>query len=152
MTADNDWLLGPNAVEAQLETDPTRILEILVEDGKRNPRVDGLVQQLRGLGIAVQRIPRAQFDKRVGSDRHQGIAARWRLPEGLDENDLLALVEKATLPGQRTVAGTLATLPQRALDENVQAPALIVVGSVVELHRDFDWFERRPEARCAVSA
>ena len=98
MSSDMDWLLGPNAVEAQLETDPTRILEILVEDGKRNPRVDGLVQQLRELGIAVQRIPRAQFDKRVGSDRHQGIAARWRLPEGLDENDLLALVEKATTP------------------------------------------------------
>ena len=98
MSTESDWLLGPNAVEAQLETDPTRILEILVEDGKRNPRVDGLVQQLRGLGIAVQRIPRAQFDKRVGSDRHQGIAARWRLPEGLDENDLLVLVEKATTP------------------------------------------------------
>lgn len=47
-----------------------------------------------GWGFAVQRIARAQFDKRVGSDRHQGIAARWRLPEGLDENDLLALVEK----------------------------------------------------------
>lgn len=98
MSAESDWLLGPNAVEAQLETDPSRILEILVEDGKRNPRVDALVQQLRQLGIAVQRIPRPQFDKRVGSDRHQGIAARWRLPEGLDEDDLLVLIEKATTP------------------------------------------------------
>lgn len=98
MSNESDWLLGPNAVEAQLQTDPTRILEILVEDGKRNPRVDTLVQQARQLGIAVQRVARAQFDKRVGSDRHQGIAARWRLPEGLDENDLLALIEAASAP------------------------------------------------------
>jgi 23S rRNA (guanosine2251-2'-O)-methyltransferase len=98
MSTESDWLLGPNAVEAQLETDPTRILEILVEDGKRNARVDALVQRFRDLGIAVQRTPRAAFDKRVGSDRHQGIAARWRLPEGLDENDLLALIEKSTGP------------------------------------------------------
>lgn len=98
MSSESDWLLGPNAVEAQLETDPTRILEILVEDGKRNARVDALVQRFRDLGIAVQRISRAQFDKRVGSDRHQGIAARWRLPEGLDENDLLALIENSNGP------------------------------------------------------
>jgi len=81
-----------------------------------------------------------------------GMICRELIAHGMAPDMPAALVEKATLPGQRTVAGTLATLPQRALDENVQAPALIVVGSVVELHRDFDWFERRPEARRAVSA
>ncbi len=98
MSADSDWLLGPNAVEAQLEADPTRILEVLVEDGKRNPRVDVLAERVRKLGIALQRCPRAQLDKRVASDRHQGIAARWRLPESLDEADLLALIEKSNTP------------------------------------------------------
>ena len=98
MSADSDWLLGPNAVEAQLETDPTRILEVLVEDGKRNPRVDALAERVRRLDIALQRVPRAQLDKRVASDRHQGIAARWRLPESLDEADLLGLIEKASAP------------------------------------------------------
>ncbi|GMU44901.1 MAG: 23S rRNA (guanosine(2251)-2'-O)-methyltransferase RlmB [Xanthomonadales bacterium] len=98
MSADNDWLLGPNAVEAQLEADPTRILEALVEDGRRNPRVDVLLQRLKQAGIAVARCARAQMDKRVGSDRHQGIAARWRLPEALDEADLLRLVEQASAP------------------------------------------------------
>lgn len=98
MSNETDWLLGPNAVEAQLDSDPSRILEVIVEDGKRNPRVDALVQRLRELGVAVQRAPRVQLDKRVASDRHQGIAARWRLPEGLDENDLVALIEKASAP------------------------------------------------------
>lgn len=98
MSADNDWLLGPNAVEAQLESDPSRILEVLVEDGKRNARVDGLAQRLKQAGIAVQRVPRAQLDKRVASDRHQGIAARWRLPEALDEADLVRMIEAAAMP------------------------------------------------------
>ena len=47
MSTESDWLLGPNAVEAQLETDPSRILEIVVEDGKRSARVDALVQRFR---------------------------------------------------------------------------------------------------------
>jgi 23S rRNA (guanosine2251-2'-O)-methyltransferase len=98
MSVDTDWLLGPNALEAQLDADPTRILEVIVEDGKRSPRVDGLIERLRQSGIAIQRIARAQLDKRVGGDRHQGIAARWRLPEALDESDLIALVEKSTKP------------------------------------------------------
>jgi len=98
MSVDTDWLLGPNALEAQLDADPTRILEALVEDGKRSARVEALVARLRKLGIAVQSSPRAQLDKRVASDRHQGIAARWRLPEALDESDLVALVEKSATP------------------------------------------------------
>ena len=98
MSTDTDWLLGPNALEAQLDADPTRILEVIVEDGKRSPRVDGLIERLRQSGIAIQRVARAQLDKRVGGDRHQGIAARWRLPEALDESDLIAMVEKSTQP------------------------------------------------------
>lgn len=93
-----DWLLGPNAVEAQLDADPTRILEVLVEDGKRNPRVEALAERVRRMGIAVQRQPRPNMDKRVANDRHQGIAARWRLPEPLDEADLLRLIEEQSEP------------------------------------------------------
>lgn len=98
MSNDSDWLLGPNALEAQLDADPTRILEVIVEDGKRSARVDGLIERVRQSGIAIQRIARAQLDERVGGDRHQGIAARWRLPEALDESDLIAMVEHATAP------------------------------------------------------
>lgn len=94
--SDADWLLGPNAVEAQLDSDPTRLLEVVVEDGKRNARVDALVERARKLGIAVQRHARGVLDKRAGGDRHQGLIARWRPPEALDENDLLRLIEQSS--------------------------------------------------------
>ena len=44
-----------------------------------------------------------------------------------------ALVENATRPEQRCVAGTLATLPALAREDAVKAPALLVIGGVVEL-------------------
>lgn len=94
----NDWLLGPNAVEAQLDSDPGRILEVVVEDGRRNPRVEALVERCRALDLAVQQVSRASLDKRVGSDRHQGLAARSRLPDALDETDLIRMIENSAEP------------------------------------------------------
>ena len=43
-------------------------------------------------------------------------------------------VEQATLPAQRTIVGTVQTLPTLALVHQVSAPALIFIGGVVALH------------------
>jgi uroporphyrin-III C-methyltransferase / precorrin-2 dehydrogenase / sirohydrochlorin ferrochelatase len=62
-----------------------------------------------------------------------------------------ALVEKATLPGQRVVEGTLATLPQRAAAEGIRPPALLIVGEVVRLRRSLAWYEGERFSRpCAA--
>jgi len=45
-----------------------------------------------------------------------------------------AVVERATLPEQRTIVGTLQSLPALAQEQRVCSPALIVIGSVVSLH------------------
>ena len=44
------------------------------------------------------------------------------------------MVERATLPGQRSIVGSVQTLPTLALVHGVQAPALILIGGVVSLH------------------
>lgn len=90
-----DWLLGPNAIEAQLADDPSRLLEVLVEQGRRTARIEALLQGLKRHGVAVSSVPRETLDKRAGGERHQGIAARFRLPESLDDGDLPALLESA---------------------------------------------------------
>ncbi len=46
------------------------------------------------------------------------------------------LIERATLPDQRTVIGTLATLPELARRHDVRAPALIMIGTVVSVQRE----------------
>lgn len=56
----------------------------------------------------------------------------------------VALIEWGTYPRQRTVTGVLSTICARCADEDVQAPAVIVVGAVAALHDPLNWFERRP--------
>jgi uroporphyrin-III C-methyltransferase len=55
---------------------------------------------------------------------------------GLAGETPAAIIERATLPDQRTVVGTLATLPELARRHAVRAPALIVIGTVVTLQRE----------------
>ncbi|MDH5538097.1 MAG: uroporphyrinogen-III C-methyltransferase [Rhizobacter sp.] len=55
---------------------------------------------------------------------------------GLDAQTPAAVIERATLPGQRTLVGNLQNLPDLARQQGVRAPALIVIGSVVSLHHE----------------
>jgi uroporphyrin-III C-methyltransferase/precorrin-2 dehydrogenase/sirohydrochlorin ferrochelatase len=45
-----------------------------------------------------------------------------------------AVIERATFPEQRVIAGTLADLAERVAAADVRAPALLIVGEVVSLH------------------
>ena len=54
---------------------------------------------------------------------------------GLDAQTPAAVIERATLADQRTLVGTLQTLPAIAQQHQVRAPALIMIGSVVSLHQ-----------------
>jgi uroporphyrinogen III methyltransferase/synthase len=55
-----------------------------------------------------------------------------------------AAIEWGTYPRQRTITGTLSTLPALAREANVGAPSIVVVGDVVALRGELAWFDRRP--------
>jgi uroporphyrinogen III methyltransferase/synthase len=55
-----------------------------------------------------------------------------------------AAIERGTTARQRTVQATLAELPAVVQQANVQAPALVVLGDVVNLRDRLAWFEERP--------
>jgi uroporphyrinogen III methyltransferase/synthase len=63
---------------------------------------------------------------------------------GRDGDEPAAAVERGTMDGQRTVVATLGTLAEAVEREDVKAPALIVVGPVVERRETLAWLERRP--------
>lgn len=51
-----------------------------------------------------------------------------------------ALVERGTTEHQRLIAGTLESLPELVANEDVHAPTLLIVGDVVNLHKQLQWF------------
>ncbi|HCX15125.1 MAG TPA: uroporphyrinogen-III C-methyltransferase [Rhodospirillaceae bacterium] len=56
------------------------------------------------------------------------------LAEGLDAAWPVAVVEHATRPAQRIIVTTVADLPDALIRENVQSPALFIVGEVVRTY------------------
>jgi uroporphyrinogen III methyltransferase / synthase len=66
------------------------------------------------------------------------------LGEGLAPDTPVALVRWGTTPQQQTLEGTLASIADRVLETGFAAPAIIVIGDVVRLRGELNWFERRP--------
>jgi uroporphyrinogen III methyltransferase/synthase len=65
-----------------------------------------------------------------------------------------AVIERGTLPGQRTVVATLETIAERAAAEGIRPPSITLVGPVATLREEgLRWFEDRPLAgrRVAVT-
>jgi uroporphyrinogen III methyltransferase/synthase len=73
-----------------------------------------------------------------------GDNAKALIEAGRSAEEPAAAVERGTMEGQRTVIATLGTLAQAVESEQIGAPALIVVGPVVERRKTLAWLERRP--------
>ncbi|MCS4503473.1 uroporphyrinogen-III C-methyltransferase [Arhodomonas aquaeolei] len=59
---------------------------------------------------------------------------------GLAPGHPAAVVQRATLTGQRVVTGCLGDLVARVREAGLQPPSLVVLGEVVRLHDRLDWF------------
>ena len=70
--------------------------------------------------------------------------ARALIAAGRPADEPAAVVERGTLPGQRTVLATLATIADRAAEEGVKPPAVTVVGAVAAERARLAWLEDRP--------
>ena len=63
---------------------------------------------------------------------------------GRSPDEPVAVVERGTLPGQRTLVATLADVAERAERERIRAPAITLVGEVARLRGELAWLEARP--------
>lgn len=53
-----------------------------------------------------------------------------------------ALIERGTLPEQRVHVSTLEHLPQIVAEREIHAPTLLIIGDVVSLHKDLQWYKK----------
>lgn len=78
---------------------------------------------------------------------YMGIGAaeeicRQMMIHGLPSLTPAAVIRNGTLSTQQTLLATLGTLPHRIHESGIKPPALIVVGSVVGLLEQLNWFEK----------
>ena len=76
----------------------------------------------------------------------QQLIAGGRAPD-----EPAAVIQRGTLPDQRVVSGTLATIAAVAADAEVRAPAISLFGPVAALRQDLAWFESRPLAGVTIA-
>ena len=76
----------------------------------------------------------------MGVSHLQEVISRL-LAEGIVPETSAICIEQGTTPQQRLVEGTLATLPEKVRTAGLQAPALTVIGAVVDLRAlGLAWF------------
>jgi uroporphyrinogen III methyltransferase / synthase len=78
---------------------------------------------------------------------YMGVRALPRIAErlvagGRSPDEPVAVVERGTMPGQRTVLSTLASVASDAAA--IRAPAVTLVGPVAALREQLAWLEKRP--------
>lgn len=69
---------------------------------------------------------------------------RRLIDNGMPPETAAATIQWGTMPAQRTVVSTLDRLAQDVAAAGLGAPAITVIGKVVELRKTLAWVERRP--------
>lgn len=106
----NDLVYGLHAVEALLKHNHDSILELLVLQGRQDPRMDALLGRAGRLNVGHRSVDRSALDE-LASGNHQGIVALCRplkleksegflknLLAGLDHPPLLLVLDGVTDP------------------------------------------------------
>jgi uroporphyrin-III C-methyltransferase/precorrin-2 dehydrogenase/sirohydrochlorin ferrochelatase len=70
------------------------------------------------------------------------IICEQLVKHGLSATTPIAMVESATTSKQKVVTGTLLDIQKKAEAAEIKPPALIIVGSVVSLHKKLNWFSK----------
>ncbi len=75
----------------------------------------------------------------------QNLAAMTKalMRGGLSPKMPVSIIEKGTLPGQRVIEGYLKNIAQKAAQEKLGSPSLVVIGEVNRLRKNLDWFGKK---------
>ena len=66
------------------------------------------------------------------------------IEHGMSPDTPAATVQQGTLPSQRTVVATLATLAAKLAEAKIVPPAMTIIGQVVTMRATMNWFESKP--------
>jgi uroporphyrinogen III methyltransferase/synthase len=75
-----------------------------------------------------------------------GRVVKQLTAHGLSQRTPAAVIEWATRPEQKIVAGSISGISRKIRSASISSPALAIVGEAVRLRGKLDWFSRRPLA------
>lgn len=69
------------------------------------------------------------------------IICQSMIEYGASEDLPIALIQQGTTKSQKVITGTLSTMPEKLKGKNIQAPTLLIIGTVVLMHETLKWFQ-----------
>ncbi|MCF6320471.1 MAG: siroheme synthase CysG [Rhizobiaceae bacterium] len=72
------------------------------------------------------------------------------IARGADVHLPVAVIDKGTRPDQKVVIATVSTLCEKLRNENLEGPAMIIIGTVVNLREKLSWYKTRSGSMHAV--
>jgi len=75
------------------------------------------------------------------------IISEQLIKHGMSPDMPASLIEQGTMPDQRIHCATISTLPALVERASAKAPTLLIIGTVVELHRKLRWFRENTDIK-----
>ncbi|MFP4648860.1 MAG: 23S rRNA (guanosine(2251)-2'-O)-methyltransferase RlmB [Halorhodospira sp.] len=92
------WIYGQHAVREAAAYDPAGVEAIWVEQGRRDARLERLLDKLARRGVPVERLPRRELDRLAQGGRHQGVLLRYSGTPARGEAELADLLQEEPQP------------------------------------------------------
>ena len=89
-------ILGFHTVLARLRADPGSVLEVFVDEARKDARARDFASQVEGAKVRLLRVPAARLEGMAGGGRHQGVVARVRAES--QQQTLEELLESLSVP------------------------------------------------------
>ncbi|WP_435235662.1 23S rRNA (guanosine(2251)-2'-O)-methyltransferase RlmB [Psychromonas sp. PT13] len=94
----SELIYGMHAVDALIEKQPERVIEVYALKGRDDERLGAIVEKAREWGVSVQFMQRKALDDKSEGEQHQGIIARVKAAKVLTDNDLDAYINHLEVP------------------------------------------------------
>lgn len=109
-----DYVYGIHAVKQLFEYDIDRVLEVWIQEGRQDDKIQQLLNVIQEHQLAVQSVPRKTLDKLSNEGIHQGVVVRCKPLQRLDQTDLAEILDK--------------------LDQQKIAPFLLILDEIQDPH------------------
>ncbi|TMO85884.1 23S rRNA (guanosine(2251)-2'-O)-methyltransferase RlmB [Pseudoalteromonas spongiae] len=94
----NELIFGFHSVEAILNKEPERFIEIYALKGREDKRLNPIINLARQFGVSIQFMQRKALDDKAKGEQHQGIIARVKEGKKYNEKDLDQIIASSDTP------------------------------------------------------